>query len=167
MCRSFYGRAAGGSGRRIPRRGGTGDGRRLQLAAGARRLQAIARGPGEEKGWSAMKAVQFDTFGDPAEVLHVAEVPKPEPGPGQVRVRMIASPINPSDLLTVRGLYGARPPLPATPGFEGVGVVEARGPGILGRLRFGKRVAVLNNKTGNWAEYAILPARQVVPVPDD
>jgi NADPH:quinone reductase-like Zn-dependent oxidoreductase len=112
-----------------------------------------------------MKAVVFDRFGDPAEVLQVREVPVPEPGPGQVRVRMIASPINPSDLLTVRGTYGRRPPLPATPGFEGVGVVEAHGGGLLGRLRRGRRVAVLNGRGGNWQEHVVVPARQVVPVP--
>lgn len=114
-----------------------------------------------------MNAVQFDRFGDPAEVLHVANVPQPTPGPGQVRVRMIASPINPSDLLTIRGLYGLKPALPAIPGFEGVGIVESNGGGLLGKLRLGKRVAVLNNKAGNWAEYVVVPSRQVVPVPDD
>src|SRR5438132_2506249 len=111
-----------------------------------------------------MKAIVFDQFGDPANVLHVREVPLPEPGPGEVRVRMLASPINPSDLLTVRGEYGRRPELPATPGFEGVGVVEAAGGGLIGRWRLGRRVAVLNGQGGNWQEQVIVPARQVVPV---
>ena len=62
----------------------------------------------------------------------------PEPGPGEVRVRMIASPINPSDLLVVRGRYGVLPRLPATPGFEGVGVVDKAGPGLLGRWAAGQ-----------------------------
>jgi NADPH:quinone reductase-like Zn-dependent oxidoreductase len=110
-----------------------------------------------------MKAIVFDRFGDPGEVLEVREVPVPDPGPGQVRVRMIASPINPSDLLVVRGAYGRRPTLPATPGFDGVGVVEAAGGGLLGRLRLGRRVAVLNER-GNWQEQVVVPARQVVPV---
>jgi NADPH:quinone reductase-like Zn-dependent oxidoreductase len=111
-----------------------------------------------------MKAVVFDRFGDPAEVLQVRDVPVPEPGPGEVRVRMIASPVNPSDLMMIRGQYGVKPALPATPGFEGCGVVEAAGPGLLGKLRKGKRVAVLNGKSGNWQEQVIVPARQVVPV---
>ena len=116
-----------------------------------------------------MKAVVFDRFGEPAEVLGVREVPRPEPGPGQVRVRMIASPINPSELLVVRGLYGVLPTLPATPGFEGVGVVDEVGPGLnlLGRIAKGKRVAVINSKGGNWAEYAVIPSRQARPFPDD
>jgi NADPH:quinone reductase-like Zn-dependent oxidoreductase len=111
-----------------------------------------------------MKVVSFDRFGDPAEVLQVGESPVPVAGPGQVRVRMIASPVNPSDLLMVRGQYGRLPQLPATPGFEGVGVVEEAGPGLLGRLRLGKRVAVLNRGSGNWQEHVVVPARQVVPV---
>jgi NADPH:quinone reductase-like Zn-dependent oxidoreductase len=115
----------------------------------------------------SMKAVVFDRFGDPAEVLHVRDVPVPEPGPGRVRVRMRACPINPSDLLTVRGAYGRLPELPATPGFEGVGVVEARGPGLLGKLRMGKRVAVLHGQGGTWQEHVVVPARQVVPVPPE
>lgn len=114
-----------------------------------------------------MKAIVFERFGEPAEVLSVRDVPMPEPGPGQVRVKMIASPINPSDLLVVRGRYGALPALPATPGFEGVGIVDKAGPGLLGKLVAGKRVTVINSTGGNWAEYAVIPARQARPVPED
>ena len=116
-----------------------------------------------------MKAIVFERFGEPGEVLQVRDVPVPEPGPGQVRVRMIASPVNPSDLLVVRGRYGVLPTLPATPGFEGVGVVDKVGPGFnpLGWLAKGKRVTVINGAGGNWAEYAVIPARQARPVPSD
>jgi NADPH:quinone reductase-like Zn-dependent oxidoreductase len=112
-----------------------------------------------------MKAVVFESFGNPSEVLQVRDLPVPEPGPGQVQVRMLASPINPSDLLYVRGQYGSRPKLPATPGFEGVGIVEAAGAGLLGRLRLGKRVAVLGSEAGTWREQVVVPAKRVVPVP--
>jgi len=112
-----------------------------------------------------MKAIVFDRFGNPAEVLQVRDLPMPQPGPGEVRVRMTYSPINPSDLSVVRGQYGRLPALPATPGFEGAGVVEATGGGFLGNRRLGRRVAVLNGKGGNWQEYVIVPAKQVVPVP--
>src|SRR4051812_17420651 len=98
-----------------------------------------------------MKAIRFEQFGEPAQVLRVVGLPDPEPGPGQVLVRMIAAPINPSDLLVVRGRYGVLPSLPATPGFEGVGVVEKAGPGLFGKLLKGRRVAVLNQAGGNWA----------------
>ena len=111
-----------------------------------------------------MKSIRFARFGLPGDVLEIQDVPVPEPGPGQVRVRMIASPINPSDLLMVRGEYGRRPRLPATPGFEGVGIVEATGKGLLGRLRLGRRVVVLNSAGGNWQEQVIVAAREVVPV---
>ena len=67
--------------------------------------------PGSET--TAVKAIVFERFGEPADVLQVRDVPMPEPGPGQVRVRMIASPINPSDLMVVRGRYGVLPRLPA------------------------------------------------------
>ena len=77
-----------------------------------------------------MKALVFDKFGDPSKVLQLQDVPLPEPGPGQVRVRMLASPINPSDLMYISGKYGLTPRPPATPGFEGVGVVE-EGSGLL------------------------------------
>lgn len=111
-----------------------------------------------------MKAVVCDRWGDPDEVLQIRDVSLPEPRRGEVRVRMLASPVNPSDVLTIRGQYGRQPPLPATPGFEGVGVVEA-GSGLMACRVMGKRVAVLNGVTGNWQEHVVIPARQAVPVP--
>ncbi|QEL14625.1 zinc-dependent alcohol dehydrogenase family protein [Limnoglobus roseus] len=114
-----------------------------------------------------MRAALFDQPGDPAEVLHVRDIEKPVPRRGEVLVRMIASPVNPSDLMFIRGVYGLKPKLPATPGFEGVGVVEGTGGGLLGFLRKGKRVAVLNDGRGNWGEYTVTTARQVIPVSAD
>lgn len=113
-----------------------------------------------------MRAIVFDETGPPDQVLQVRECAKPVPARGQVLVRMIASPVNPSDIMYVRGRYGLKPHFPATPGFEGVGVVEQSGGGVLGWFRKGRRVAVLNDG-GNWAEYALAPARRVIPVPDD
>jgi len=115
-----------------------------------------------------MKAAQFDRHGSPADALTVREIGTPSPGRGEVLVRMLASPVNPSDLLYISGNYTITPDsYPATPGFEGVGVVEATGGGLLGAIRKGKRVAVLGSRTGCWAEYAICPAKQVFPVLDD
>ena len=114
-----------------------------------------------------MKALRFESFGNPSEVLRLVDLPTPEPGPGEVRVKMIASPINPSDLLTIRGKYGTLPDLPFTPGYEGVGVVDKAGPGLIGKLMVGRRVAVLSQDGGNWAEFTVIPALRVVPVPKD
>jgi NADPH2:quinone reductase len=114
----------------------------------------------------AMKAVVCERWGPPEEVLSVKDVPEPKCGRGQVRVRMLASPINPSDLFMVRGVYGYQPPLPCIPGFEGVGVVE-EGHGLLAWRVKGRRVAVINGAGGNWAEQVVIPARQAVPVPAD
>jgi NADPH:quinone reductase len=111
-----------------------------------------------------MKSVRFSEFGNPAEVLRVEDVARPEPGPGQVLVRMRARPINPSDLLMVQGLYGSLPQLPATPGLEGMGEVAAVGGGVT-HLSAGQRVIPLG-VAGTWQEYLLAGAAQVLPVPD-
>jgi NADPH2:quinone reductase len=113
-----------------------------------------------------MRAIQFGAYGEPADVLAVADRPIPEPGKGEVRVRILASPINPSDLLYVRGHYsGVEPRFPAPVGFEGVGIVDALGPDTNG-VAVGQRVAAVNGQGGNWAEYAVLPAGSALPAPD-
>ncbi|HWE07890.1 MAG TPA: zinc-dependent alcohol dehydrogenase family protein [Solirubrobacteraceae bacterium] len=113
-----------------------------------------------------MKAVQFDTYGEPGDVLAVADRPVPEPENGEVRVQILATPVNPSDLLYVRGHYsGVEPHFPAPVGFEGVGIVDALGPETDG-VAVGQRVVVLNSQGGNWAECATLPAGSLLPAPD-
>ena len=78
--------------------------------------------------------------------------------------------INPSDLLYVRGKYAQLAKLPATPGFEGMGVIEASGGGMLCWLRGlkpGRRVAVVSPEGGTWQESIVVSARTVIPLPDD
>ena len=111
-----------------------------------------------------MKCIEFDKVGPPTDVLRCVERDIPTPGPGEVLVRMLASPVNPSDLMFINGTYGLQPELPQVPGFEGVGVVESSGGGLRGRLFQGKRVAVLNRSGGNWAEFSCVPAEQVIPL---
>ena len=113
-----------------------------------------------------MKAAVFESFGEPAEVLRCVDRPEPGATGGAALVRMLASPVNPSDLMTVRGEYSVRPDPPAVPGYEGVGIVESGG-GLLGLALKGKRVAVLNGGGGNWAEFVTAPANRCVPVPGD
>jgi NADPH:quinone reductase-like Zn-dependent oxidoreductase len=110
-----------------------------------------------------MRALIHTTFGDPTEVLEVAERPLPEPGPGQVRVRTLLAPIHNHDLWTIRGDYGYKPELPAASGTEAVGIVDALGDGVES-LQIGQRVA--GGTFGVWSEYFVAKAAGLVPVPD-
>src|SRR6059058_6478748 len=97
-----------------------------------------------------MKALIFRETGEPNRVLNVAEIPTPPLAPGEALVRVLLGPINPSDLHMLRGRYGYQPELPASPGAEGVGIVEAVGPGLQGRI-IGTRV-VFVHMWNTWRE---------------
>jgi NADPH2:quinone reductase len=109
-----------------------------------------------------MKAIVFDKVGGP-EVLKLAEVPKPEVKPGTVLVKVRAAGINFADTLFRQGQYLMKPKLPDTPGLEAAGEIEAVGEGV-SNLKPGQRVAILGSKT--YAEYALAPATQVIPLPE-
>ena len=111
-----------------------------------------------------MHAVVIERFGNPADVVAPAERQMPNPGAGEVRVRMLLSPIHNHDLAIVRGVYGYKPQLPAVPGTEAVGVVDALGEDVRG-LQVGQRVATASTN-GVWAECFIASAGKLVPVPD-
>jgi NADPH:quinone reductase-like Zn-dependent oxidoreductase len=111
-----------------------------------------------------LRAVQFSSFGLADEVLEVNDIPTPKLRHGQILVRVTHRPINPSDLLFVRGLYGIKPRLPATPGFEGCGVVETIGDGAEGFTE-GQRV-VIGGVMGTWQEYITAQPRQLIAIPD-
>lgn len=111
-----------------------------------------------------MRAIRFSQFGPPAEVLRLEDTPLPQATAGQVRLRLTHRPINPSDLLTVSGEYGRLPDLPATPGLEGVGLVEALGEGV-GGWQLGDRIIPLG-VSGTWREYAVVDASRLLPVAD-
>ena len=112
-----------------------------------------------------MRALRFANVGDPLEVLRLEEVATPQPGPGQVRLRMTHRPINPSDLYCIQGIYPILPELPGSPGFEGVGFIDALGEGVT-HLERGQRAIPATGMPGTWAEYLIVPAGGIVPIPD-
>lgn len=111
-----------------------------------------------------MRSAVHHTFGEPAEVLTLGDRPVPEPGPRQVRIKTILSPIHNHDLWTVRGQYGYKPALPAVGGSEAVGIVDALGPDATG-VTVGQRVAVAGVHE-SWAEYFLAPAGGLIPLPD-
>jgi NADPH2:quinone reductase len=116
-----------------------------------------------------MRAVQLLNYdGRPESLTFVDNLAVPRPGPGQVLVKVAASPINPSDLAFLGGMYGFKKPLPTVPGFEGSGTVVASGSGTMARFLKGKRVActVADAKIpgGMWAEYVVTSAQMCIPL---
>jgi NADPH2:quinone reductase len=108
-----------------------------------------------------MKAIQVKEPGGP-ERLQLVEVPVPVPGPGQALVRIAASGVNFIDIYFRTGLYKAE--LPVTIGSEAAGIVEAIGADVAA-VAPGDRVAYAMTR-GSYAEYAVVPAAQLVKVPD-
>ncbi|PYJ12182.1 MAG: NADPH:quinone reductase, partial [Verrucomicrobia bacterium] len=109
-----------------------------------------------------MKAIRVEEFGAP-EVMKLGEVPMPEPGPGQVLVRIHAAGINPVETYIRAGTYPRKPALPFTPGNDGAGVIEQVGLDV--KLRKGDRVYTAGSITGTYAEYALCQASQVHLLP--
>src|SRR6478672_7522343 len=111
-----------------------------------------------------MKRVVVDHFGGP-EVLRIVEEDDPRPGPGEVRVRVLAAGVSYTDAMLRAGSYLGVPNPPFTPGYELVGIVEELGPGC-SRLRVGERVGALT-VWGADAERVCLPEAGAVEVPED
>jgi NADPH2:quinone reductase len=109
-----------------------------------------------------MKAISVGEFGGP-EVMKMVELPLPQPGPGQVLVRMHAAGVNPVETYIRAGTYPRKPALPFTPGNDGAGVIETVGEGV--NLRPGDRVYTAGSISGTYAEYALCNAVQVHPLP--
>ncbi len=107
-----------------------------------------------------MKAIQIRSTGGP-EVLGLADLPIPQPGPGQVLIRVEAIGVNFIEIYFRKGTYKAA--LPMTPGSEAAGTVEELGPGVTG-FAAGDAVASVA-VLGSYAEYALVPAAQLVKVP--
>src|SRR6266540_2939584 len=111
-----------------------------------------------------INAAVYETHGNPADVLHVESRPWPMPAAGEVIVKMRAAPINPADLNQIEGKYPVRAELPATPGFEGAGVVVDVGAEVKG-LTSGTLV-ILPHNIGTWRDAVAVRAGELVLVPD-
>jgi NADPH:quinone reductase-like Zn-dependent oxidoreductase len=113
-----------------------------------------------------MRAIQLIAYGDPVEGLKYVDIPEPAaPGPNQVLIGVEFSPLNQSDLLLARGIYGTRPALPTVIGNEGVGRVLAVGAGVK-NVKAGDRVlAPLSSFT--WRERMVLSADGLFALPPD
>jgi NADPH:quinone reductase len=107
-----------------------------------------------------MRAIRIHETGG-REQLRLDDVPTPEPGPGQARVKIEATGVNFIDIYQRKGQY--KMPLPFTPGGEAAGVVDAVGPGVT-EVRVGERVASAT-MPGAYAEYAVAPVANLIPVP--
>ncbi len=114
-----------------------------------------------------MKAVQIEAFGGP-EVLTVTEVPDPEPGPGQILIRVESAAVNFADIMRRRNdAYPFPTELPFRPGSEVAGTIEQLGAGVDGPPVGTKVFAVVggDGSTG-YAQFAVADAQQVIPIPD-
>ena len=107
-----------------------------------------------------MLKAEYQTRGPvPQEAIAAVALQLAEPGAGQVRIKVLAAPINPSDVLTLTGEYGMLPPLPAIGGNEGVGRVEALGAEV-GNLKVGQMV-LLPVGCGTWVSHLNAPANKL------
>jgi NADPH:quinone reductase-like Zn-dependent oxidoreductase len=108
-----------------------------------------------------MQALRFHQFGKPLEVLRLEELELPPLKQGEVRLKMLAAPVNPADLNLIEGTYGVKPPLPAVPGIEGCGeVVESTSPDFA----IGDRAIILR-RAGSWATHVQIEAASLFKLP--
>jgi NADPH2:quinone reductase len=117
-----------------------------------------------------MRAVWYEQQGAAADVLRIGDMDRPEPGPGELRVRLAASGVNPVDCKRRRGGRGAMDGPRVVPHFDGAGVVDALGDGVDGR-RLGERVwiyqAQWGRAMGSAADAIALDAALAVRLPDN
>ncbi|MFC4778774.1 zinc-binding dehydrogenase [Paenibacillus sp. GCM10023252] len=113
-----------------------------------------------------MKAVRLNGYGGASD-LELVETDIPQLAPGEVLIKVLASSINPSDLLFLEGKYGVKLPLPCLAGVEGSGLVVAAGSGFAARRLKGKRVTFASQNCGAWAEYVNVSALGCIVLPDN
>src|SRR6185503_8568917 len=110
-----------------------------------------------------MKAWRVSEWCEP-EQMTIEDIPLPEPGPGEVRIRNHAAALNFYDILMVQGKYQVKPKLPFTPGSEAAGYIDAVGEGVTGFSVGDRAQAIVSS--GGYAEYSIAPASKTFRVPD-
>ena len=127
-----------------------------------------------------MKAVWFDQHGG-LDVLRYGEVADPQPGPGQVRVRVEACSLNYHDVFTRRGMPGIKVPLPMVPGCDAAGRVDAVGEGVSGWSPGGRVLVdpvftdtetgrfwmIGDTRWGAYAEFVVVEQTQLLSLPDE
>jgi NADPH:quinone reductase-like Zn-dependent oxidoreductase len=114
-----------------------------------------------------MRQLHLIAHGEPSDVIELNTVSEPALGQEDVLISMEAAPINPSDFLFVRGIYGVRATFPSPVGAEGVGRVAKIGSRVDPALR-AKRVLILPTyEQGTWADEVVAPVRNLVPMTDD
>ncbi len=109
-----------------------------------------------------MKAIRVHEFGDP-EVMRIEDAADPEPGNGQLVVRVYAAGVNPVDTYIRSGRYALRPDLPYTPGMDAAGIVESVGSQVR-RFKMGDRVYISGTLSGSYAEKALCNESSVHPL---
>jgi NADPH:quinone reductase-like Zn-dependent oxidoreductase len=116
---------------------------------------------------NVLRRLQLVAHGEPSDVIELSTVSQPALGQDEVLISMEAAPLNPSDFLLVRGLYGVRPAFPSPVGAEGIGRVTKTGSRVDVALQ-GKRVLILPTyEQGTWADHVVAPVRNIVPVSDE
>ena len=114
-----------------------------------------------------MRQLQFIALGEPSDVIQLNTIPEPALGQEDVLISMEAAPLDPSDFLFVRGMYGVRPSFPSPVGAEGVGRVAKIGSKVDAALQ-GRRVLILPTyEQGTWADQVVAPVRNLVPMSDE
>jgi NADPH:quinone reductase-like Zn-dependent oxidoreductase len=113
---------------------------------------------------SALKVIRYHEYGEPSAVIELADLPSPEPGPGEVVISLEAAPIHLADIKNITGQPWFRAPLPATPGYEGVGRIKAVGKDVVAFVP-GDRV-FLPTGFGTWKEEFLAPASGLWRAPE-
>ena len=105
----------------------------------------------------------FSSYGQPEDVIKLIEIPSPALSDGEVRIKMLAAPVNPADINLIQGNYGIRPELPATAGLEGCGkIIESQSPDFQPADK-----VIFIKRAGTWSEEVTCAADGVLKIPAD